>query len=175
MQAGETIQFGDHSWQVLETAGDRAFLVSKNIVGTGSFHKEHSDVAWESCSLRKWLNGKFLKSFSPADRARIVKTRIRNTNSPKFNTSGNGYTDDFVFLLSYDEVARFFKTNEERVATYNGAVYWWWLRTSGYTNQRAVKIKDLGGAGIYANGYIDTPGERVTLEGGIRPALWIKK
>ena len=144
---------------------------------TGKYHKEFTDITWEQCSLRKYLNGKFLRTFDAADRAKIIETRITNRNNPIFGTSGGKDTKDFIFLLDLDEVKRFFPANEDRTILYNGSVHWWWLRSPGHNNARAVKIKDLGGAShsLYADGVIDEFGERIALDGGgIRPSLWMR-
>jgi len=175
MQIGNIIKFGDYDWRVMDIDSGRAFLVSDGIVGLGKYHKEFSDITWEHCSLRKNLNGKFLKSFSAAERARIIETKVNNLNNPTHGTKGGKATKDFVFLLSYDEARRFFPSDETRTVIHNGSAHWWWLRTLGQNSARAMVVKAQGGVGIYANGALDIPGERIAQDGGgIRPAMWIK-
>ena len=178
IDAGSVVKFGAHDWRVLEIAGDKALLISIGIIDTGKYHKEFEEVTWEKCSLRRYLNGKFLATFAPKDRAKIIETRIINPHNPisPYRASLNGkYTKDFIFLLSLDEVKRFFPTNESRQAILNGSHHWWWLRSPGENYRQAAFIKDLGGEGNYADGAIGAHGKRVTQDGGgIRPAMWIK-
>jgi len=172
---GSVIQFGKYEWRVLVVSSDKALIISEEILETRQYHKEFTDITWEQCSIRKYLNGKFLQSFASADRKRIVETRIKTPNNPLLNALGGKDTKDFIFLLSLDEVKRYLPTDEDRTVIYCGSAQWWWLRSPGQNNARAAKIGAQGGVGIYANGAIHRAGERiVNNDGGIRPALWIK-
>ena len=172
---GSVIKFGEDDWKVLDLKNDKALLISEEILETRQYHKEFTDITWEHCSLRKYLNGKFLQSFASADRNRIIETRIKTSNNPLLGALGGKDTKDFIFLLSLDEVKRFFPTDDDRTVIYCGSAHWWWLRSPGQSNARAARVNNLGGVGIYANGAISRAGERiVNNDGGIRPALWIK-
>jgi len=172
---GNVIQFGKYEWRVLEVSNNKALLISDGILETRQYHKEFTEITWEQCSLRKYLNGKFLQSFAATDRKKIIETRIKTPNNPLLNASGGKDTKDFIFLLSLDEVKRFFPTDEERTVVYYGSAHWWWLRSPGQNNAQAAIVKAQGGVGKYANGAIGGAGERIIKEdGGIRPALWIK-
>ena len=174
MEIGSMIKFGEHNWRIMDIANDKAFLISCGIIDTGKYHKEFTNITWEHCSLRKYLNGKFLKTFGSDDRAKIIETRINNLNNPLYNTSGGKDTKDYIFLLSLDEVKRFFPTDEDRVVIHHGSAHWWWLRTPGQNSARTIIVKAQGGSNNYADGAIGIPGERIAQDGGgIRPALWI--
>jgi hypothetical protein len=82
-------------------------------------------------------------------------------------TDGGNDTDDWIFLLSLDEIRELSTTHTERIVTYKGEACWWWLRSPGGSAELAVGISETGG--IHANGY-----EVNNLDGGIRPALWLK-
>ena len=69
------------------------------------------------------------------------------------------------FLLSVEEVSRYFADTAERVAYYRGKPRAWWLRDIGIKNHAAFVGKD---------GEISTRGYRVDCAWcGIRPAMWV--
>ena len=175
---GGMITFGKYEWLVLDINKGNAFIISKDILELGQYHKEFAEVTWEQCTLRKYLNGRFLMTFAPNDRARIIETRVQNPHtplSPQFTRLRIRQTKDYIFLLSLDEVKRYFPTNEDRKADYNGAHHWWWLRSPGENYRQAAFIKDLGYEGNYADGAIGAHGKRVAQDGGgIRPVMWVK-
>jgi len=175
IDVNSVIQFGKYDWRVLEAGNDKALLISDGILETRQYHKEFTDITWEQCSLRKYLNGKFLQSFSATNLNRIIKTRIKTPNNPLLNALGGKDTNDFIFLLSLDEVKNLLPTDADRTVIYYGCAHWWWLRSPGQNNALAAIIKSQGGVGKYANGAISEAGERIIKDdGGIRPALWIK-
>ncbi|MCL2378008.1 MAG: DUF6273 domain-containing protein [Defluviitaleaceae bacterium] len=175
---GSIITFGKYDWLVLDISKGNTLLISKDILELGQYHKEFAEVTWEQCTLRRYLNSRFLMAFPPGDRARIIETRIinlHNPQSPHFSRFSIKHTKDFIFLLSLDEVKRFFPTNEDRKASYKGTYHWWWLRSPGENYRQAAFIKDLGYEGNYAHGAIGAHGKRVAQDGGgIRPVMWVK-
>ncbi len=97
----------------------------------------------------------------------------------KWRIPGGNNTTDKVFLLSIDEVKKYFHSDEARkvkataYAKAQGAYVnsdngnsWWWLRSPGYITGRAAYVLTYGS--IYYNGdYVDNS------FGTVRPALWI--
>ena len=112
-EVGDRIEFGGYEWCVLEVAGDRALVLSENILEIKEYDNNYQDVTWESCDLRRYLNGDFYNSFTSAERKRIEETRVVNNDNPWYGTSGGRDTDDMVFLLSLEELVRYFGDSGE--------------------------------------------------------------
>lgn len=167
----ETVTFGSYyknnsntkepiEWIVLEKTNGKALLITKYGIDCKKYNETYTDVTWETCSLRYWLNNTFLNNaFSNEER-----NKIQNTS-------------DKVFLLSIEEAKKYFSSSDSRkcqptpYAIQNG-VYtvdgdgWWWLRSPGNSQSSAAYV-DYGGL-VYSNGYRVSRGNDC-----VRPALWI--
>lgn len=166
-------------WIVLERNGSKALLISKYIIDRQKFNESAEATTWERSSIRKWLNNYFYKiAFTDAEKSKILTTTLKNTPNQQHGTSSGNDTNDKIFLLSADEVQKYYKTfNETRCqvtlfAKNNGAYCdgayfgYWWLRTAGQFPQNASYIFYTGG--ISQMGY-DVTGTIF----GVRPAMWI--
>ena len=79
------------------------------------YHHEFTEIAWDNCDLRKWLNADFLKAaFSEEEQQRIRLSDVVNDDNRKYGTSGGNNTRDLIFCLSLAEAERYFKNNDER-------------------------------------------------------------
>jgi len=117
-------------------------------------------------------------NFCLQEKSKILTTSLRNNPNPQHGTSSGNDTYDKIFLLSTDEVKKYFKADNETrcqvtlFAKNNGAYCdgayfgYWWLRTSGQFAQNATYIFYTGG--VSAMGY-DVTGTIF----GVRPAMWI--
>lgn len=185
------VRFGKYLWRVLDVQNGRALLLTEEILEERCYNSKWARVTWETCDLRKYLNGTFLQSFSGQEQERIAKTEIRNADNPWYGTSGGRDTVDQVFLLSIDEVVKYFgdsgdlrarkgwyyengedvpyyindEYNSARIVKYRGEEGWWWLRSPGYDSGYAAGVVDDGGLGVL--------GDNVFLALGVRPALWL--
>ena len=186
--AGTTHTFGAYNhgistqsiqWIVLERNGNKALLISKYIIDRQKFNESAEAVDWERSSIRKWLNNYFYKiAFTETEKSKILTTTLKNTPNQQHGTSSGNDTNDKIFLLSADEVQKYYKTfNETRCqvtlfAKNNGAYCdgayfgYWWLRTAGQFPQNASYIFYTGG--VSQMGY-DVTGTIF----GVRPAMWI--
>lgn len=167
-------------WLVLQFKGNEALLVSWNALDCRPYHHEDSDITWENCDLRKWLNSEFLKeAFTPEEQSMIKLSKVVNDDTPEYGTPSGNSTRDRIFCLSFAEAERYFKNDRERIcraaapADAHGAFTdrhgycWWWLRTSGYSN------RDASFAGT--DGALSPCGENVASSyNAVRPALWVK-
>lgn len=172
-------------WLVLAKEDSKILLISEKGLDCQKYNDIHADVTWETCSLRKWLNGTFLDAaFSPEERIRIVSTTVSADKNPKYITNPGNSTTDKVFLLSINEANQYFNNDEARkcvptaYAIANGArasnryekdgaaTYWWWLRSRGY-GQFLATFVDLDGSVYYCGFGADYD------RGCVRPALWI--
>jgi len=192
----QNLQFGDYMWFVLDVQNDKALLITEDIIEKRSYNDAWTGVTWETCGLRKYLNGKFLQKFTKEDQRKIVETQISNPDNLWYGTPGGWNTFDKVFLLSLEEVDRYFgnsgdyqnkrrkgyehgkwvTTNNgwylsnahdgDRAAKFGNEACWWWLRSPGSIGSRAA---DVAGSGdVYIIG-----GDVIVASGGVRPALWL--
>jgi hypothetical protein len=116
-------KLGRYYWRILEVRDGRAaLLLAKNIVGYTFYkfyNKDEIDGTWEQCTLRQYLNGEFYRNFSRLDRARILDANNENPNNQWYGTKGGNATTDKIFLLSIDEVVRYFGDSGD-LASRNG-------------------------------------------------------
>lgn len=96
-------------WIILSQNDSEILLLSKYALDCKPYNTEQTNVTWESCSLRKWLNEEFYKdAFSEEDKKRIIENSTMNSYTNKYGIGGGNDTKDKVFLLSLSEV-----TNKE--------------------------------------------------------------
>ena len=172
-------------WNVLAIDGENALLLSKHCLDYQPYNDEVridnklSDVTWETCSLRKWLNNSFYNySFSTEIKRLIIPTVLKN-NKPneEYGTCGGNDTTDKLFLLSSDEVEKYLGTefytgsrrqgisqSEFQEAKYKRAT--WWLRSAGSDLRRACYVDEFSNA-------VSDSGDEVDLWHYVRPAMWI--
>ena len=120
---GDTVTYGHYpqtaegndetpiEWLVLDVQGDKALLLSRYGLDTKPYNEKDTIVTWETCTLREWLNGKFLnRAFSAEEQKAIPVTDVDNGESQGYSgwsTEGGNDTQDKVFLLSYAEAHRY--------------------------------------------------------------------
>ena len=171
----------DVEWLVLDVKGGKALLVSKYALDCKPYNTSYTDVTWETCTLRKWLNNDFLgAAFSADEKAMIPTVTVSADENPDYSTNPGNATQDQVFLLSITEANKYFSSDSARqceptdyavasgayVNSDNGNFCWWWLRSPGNTQNRAADA-DSGGD-------VDERGLRVDyFTTAVRPALWI--
>ena len=186
VQAGDTIQFGEHAWRVLEVRDGRALILSDEILELRPYHSNHAGITWEHCSLREYLNGWFYDNrFTTDEKNKIAEVRNSNPANQWFEISGGENTIDKVFLLSLEEVVRYFgdsgqlankpdyvhyisdEYDSNRVAVVNDTkeASDWWLRSPGTNSYYAARVVYDGR--VYVNGFY------VYNDLGVRPALWL--
>ena len=166
-------------WVILKQDKKKSLLLSAYGLDAKPYNDEWKDITWEDCTLRKWLNEEFFNSaFNAEEQQRIITTKLKNTDNPKYNTPGGNDTEDKVFLLSIDEAEKYLPTNLQRqvaptpYAVKQGAGCWnnncwWWLRSPGGD--------PYGAANVYDDGSIDDDGGSVDIDGdAVCPALWVE-
>lgn len=200
---GSTIPFGAYNWRILDIKNNTALIITEDIVELRAFHDDYKDITWADCWLRKYLNGEFYNKFNTADKSRIIPIVNKNPDNQWYGSKGGEDTQDNIFLLSIEEVVcQYFgdsssklynpgknqrywferkdKNNSKRTATFEGCKWWWWLRSPGRVNVKAVYIHGDGNIGIQGNNILKcnisscfhpVNGDN---RGGVRPALWLK-
>ncbi len=192
VKAGDTIKFGhyeqynDHSngpeeieWDVLKKEKDRILIITKKGLDSKPYNTEYTSVTWETCTLRKWLNGEFLQTaFSEEEQKQISETS--SSDAVDHDIENEYLTQDKVFLLSEKEADELYKTDEERlckpteyaiaqgVFVFNGQCGRWWIQSHSTEESSKALIID-------AFGHIYKRGDNVNLgNSAVRPALWIR-
>ena len=144
-------------WIVLANDGHTATLISKYGLDAKQYNMEYESVTWESCTLRKWLNGDFLNAaFSAEEQARLETVTVTADKNPKYDTNPGNDTQDKVYLLSIDEVNALFSSDDARkcqateyakvqgVYVGDSGNCWWWLRSPGLNSHDAVYVTSDG-------------------------------
>jgi len=177
-------------WIVLKEEEHRCLCISKYLLDCRPYHNLSEKVIWKDCTLRNWLNHVFLMTaFSVEEREKILLSDVVN---PAENTQ------DYIFLLNYDEVEEYFDDEVEDYVDYEerGAVTtayarqqgaWfldedceeknkgiWWLRYFGEEYEEMEGKYDFISC-VNFDGYIEQAAKDVAeLDCCIRPAFWLR-
>ena len=163
IEVGSTVSFGVFEnqpieWQVLEVKDNKALLLSKHILFKTAYDINGSGT-WKTSSLRQYLNGDFYENcFTKSEKNAIITSNIK-VNS--------GDSKDRIYLLSVDEVNKYFKNVQERIAvSLDGCEDWWWLRCRGYYSVYFAACVHSGGSVHVRGGHAgnDSSGVRVALQ-----------
>ena len=182
------IDFGNYKWLKLDECSNEILVLSKDVLENRPYNENFDSVNWESCTLRKYLNGEFLQRFTEEQKAKISKKSIINSGNHWFGTEGGDNTNDRIFLLSIEEVVKYFgdsgqlenrnpenrnwiddQYNSKRIATdiNNKSCLRWHLRSPGKNNYHFSYVAGKGK--IHMSGY------NVHYDNfGVRPAMWLK-
>lgn len=203
IRVNDKITFGDYEWCVLDIKHSTALIITEDMIELRTYHNKSGDITWAGCELRKYLNDEFLKNFTEKDKARIILTTLVNLDNPWFGTIGGDNTIDKIFLLSIEDVVcKYFGdssknlqipkgkykywftrkdvNNAKRISAYCGYTWWWWLRSPGRKQVKAVYVHGDGNIGIQGNNAFKCNLSGVyhpvnkDVRGGVRPALWLK-
>lgn len=198
-KVGDSVKFGlyeqddnlsngkeEITWIVLDIEGNKALLISKYALDCQPYNSFDTDVTWEECSLRNWMNDEFLNfAFNGMCQELICSSTLSADNNPRYSIDPGEATNDKVFLLSITEANRLFTSNEARLCgvtpfakargvetsstykTVSGeATCRQWLRTTGSIQSRALAIDNDGSADDYRGVYVYS-------REAVRPAMWI--
>lgn len=170
----------DIEWLVLAKEGNKALVISKYALDCQRYNTSNTDVTWETCSLRKWLNGTFLSAaFNSEEQNSIISSTVTADKNPSYRISPGNNTTDKVFLLSITEVNKYFSSDSARQCsatayakaqgayTNTGNGYcWWWLRSPGRNSNDAADVLHDGSVYDFGSDVNDS-------DDAVRPALWI--
>ena len=172
-------------WLVLakDIKNGKALLLSKYVLDWEGFANcpilgSGYETSWEDSYLRLWLNDEFIKeNFSAEEQERILPVNLAGIGD-------NGEENiDKVFLLSVDEVKKYFPHSEDAAAfmpyilsvgnpgtkdfpiELDYDTYYWWTRTSGITKDLVVCVHYDGSLHEFDSNCDEL---------GVRPAMWVK-
>lgn len=178
-------------WLVLKNDGSKALLISKYALDCQKYNTTDTSVTWETCTLRRWLNGSFINSaFSAEEQKQILHTTVTSDRNPSYSTYPGNNTKDKVFLLSIAEAQKYFSSDSnfssDSTGQCQGTAYCfaqggdqdsdgrcsWWLRSPDYFSRDCVSIvNNYGVAGCQL--YHVTRSLPFSDGITVRPALWI--
>jgi len=149
-------KFEPIQWRVLSDTNGELFVLAEKILASRAYNQVSTNVTWETCTMRSWLNNDFYNiAFNSTEQAKIKTSAVVNEDNPWYGTDGGNNTNDKVFLLSYSEVMNpayglssiyndydtarraqgtdFAKSNGLWVSTYSSYLgnSRWWLRAPG--------------------------------------------
>ncbi|HJI69623.1 MAG TPA: DUF6273 domain-containing protein [Oscillospiraceae bacterium] len=182
----------DIEWLVLAKENNRVLVISDKALDCQPYNSSYTDVTWENCTLRKWLNNDFVNAaFTAEERAKIPMVTVSADKNPKYPYTNPGEaTKDKVFLLSIVEAEKYFASDEARMCvpteyaisngvftsdlfiTYTRESYTkcgkatcpWWLRSPGDGQNHATTVE------VYKS--IAIPPVNSDSD-AVRPAMWI--
>lgn len=155
-------------WIVLRKNNDKALLISRYGLDAQPFDENQKFIDWQSCSLRDWMNSSFFDAMFEDSEKRFIQ---------KAGTDAGTAAGDNLFLLSAEDVMRYFPLSENRkvkptpyciamgARTGKDDCCWWWLRSPGVGGDHV--------AHVYFNGSLDSDALPNYADGAVRPALWI--
>lgn len=92
-------------WYVLDVADGKALLLSVYILDCKPYHDNNTNVTWENCTLRSWLNDEFYNTaFGDDDKSYIILSNIENNEESYSETGVVNSTVDNIFLLCNEEL-----------------------------------------------------------------------
>lgn len=200
-QVGNLVKFGHYEqdcevlngaedilWVVLERNGNELKLMSLYCLDTMPYNDRMVSVTWETSSIRAYLNNDFYNAaFTADEQSRMVQATVVNNDNPQYGTPGGEDTQDWVYLLSLEEVQQYWLLPAMETGAYSqlyaqATPYcmtrpiwleiaglnrcWWWLRSPGSTDGAAAEV---GSGGYFSLGGcpVETP------ERAIRPVIHV--
>ena len=169
-------------WIVLAISGSKKLVISQNSLFEKHYHDPTTeDSTWETCELRKYLNGSFYNStFNSEEKNIIIKSFVsaeENPQYPKGYFMGNKYTgssagnntNDYVFIISVSEAEKYFYNDNDRKCALigNSNPSSWWLRNGGQTQISATTVSRDGSILLMG---LTKSSDNIA----VRPAMWLE-
>ena len=166
---------GEVSWIVLDIKGDQVLVISEYVLDCVPYNEKKTNVTWETCTLRSWLNNDFLNTaFTEDEQSIIALSTVKAELNPEHDTHPGNNTQDRIFVLSVNEAESYFGSNlgkcpatiyavENGADTFQGKSYWW-LRSPGSNHKNATLVMSGGNCASFSVNKDDV---------GVRPAMWI--
>ena len=169
------------NWQVLDVdrVNNRALVISEKVLtsmkpyttATSDNYSTYT-YSWANCDINTYLNGSFISEYgldnvSMASVSHSTEAYTFADNSSSGTSATATTSSEKVFLLSVSEAKSYFAGNRARVAyDLAGSTALWWLRSPGSGRCYFVASVDY-------YGYVNSYGDLVYYQLGLRPAFWI--
>ena len=161
-QPGDTVRWGHYEqdqnadngqeeieWIVLSVENGQAYMISKYVIDEQPYNSVWTDVTWESCSLRGWLNESFYQTaFSREEQSKIIPQLTDFDFTIEWdNFSHHFHFEDYVSMLGEGEAEKY----KDALGEY----------TMGYDVHLLPKfvVKEWWLKGLYAYGSLKSTGE----------------
>lgn len=181
----ERITFGGMDWRVLDYRDNKKLIISDKAITSMAYKADGCATTWEESDVRIYLNNDFYNQFATEEKNKICETENTNEANVLYGTSGGKNTLDRVFLLSCNEVERYFPRSEDRVVhDQKNNTAMWLLRTpgrdrefvcnvnsSGYLDEHGILVMNASNNSVELRSVIKDYASGVN--GSIRPAMWI--
>ncbi|MBQ1412128.1 MAG: toll/interleukin-1 receptor domain-containing protein [Clostridia bacterium] len=168
-------------WRVIAMEDGKALLLTEYVIDHRAYDETESykNADWEDCTLRHWLHEVFLKeAFSKEEREKIVPVITSEDTGDGDDTEGWDDVQDWVFMLSIEEVRHYLVSNDNAKGLVTDAAYEseydsderygnWWLRSPGGKQGNTAYIRYSGSANSYGKAAI-------SHSIGVRPAVWVR-
>lgn len=182
---GTTVYYGDKAYYVLDKDGGlnghssksgHMLLLLKGVLELSGrkFDDVNSDWNDENCDIRNDLNGDYFlnqsNGFTTTEKSAIGETAINqgNTDNGGYTSYPTGERSNKIFLLDRGDLQNtaYGFTNNGTAQAEPACTNWWWLRSPGNTDDKAMDMKIDG---------LVVDGHSVTVtNGSARPALNLK-
>ncbi len=159
-EVGDVVAFGRYTWYVTDKTDGICTLLCQGPAAEMAYNDNKTDITWENCSLRRWLNEDFYSSkFSDGEKASIVTTHNTFTeDDSSYEMDCGNDTDDKVYLFTYSES----KTVSDEIRECGID---WWLRSPGKRQNEAQYIMGRSA---------DQMGNSVDNFLGVRPVIRVR-
>ena len=170
---GKDSEDNPYKWLVLDvdTENKKALLIMDGYIDTMYMFADDEVHTWENSQIREYLNFQpnMDVMFTAEEQEFILETAVSNPANPKTGVSSGKDTTDRLFLLSAQEMEKYFENPEDRVVyDAEGNPVGQYLRTAGGEESYfAMIIQDNSGEIDY-NGSYGYSGAYA-----IRPAMWV--
>ncbi|MBO6134898.1 MAG: InlB B-repeat-containing protein [Lachnospiraceae bacterium] len=170
-------QYEPIRWEIITQNENEALLIPEKIIDDQAYNNS-SNITWENCSIRSWLNNTFITgAFTSNQISVILEKTIHTTGAPTYPDSN---TLEKVFLLSTSEIdgysgvmgsataqaTPYAKAKNNSALKVRDGNSPWWLRNL-YSSSEAY-IVDYNGYLPWIYGLVDDK-----YWGGVRPVFYI--
>lgn len=183
-----------YDWRVLKIEGNEALVISEKVLDSNFNTDSWNDgIAFNTSGEKNNYNISNVQRKVNEFKSKLTTNAISNTRKITVGTKDSEYVfnenDDSVFLLSYQEIKKYFPTDNQRIG-YNGVspmIYWTRSGDRIKTADKCDPIIENGkevdrictGEKINNNNamFVSYNGELISADAstkvGIRPALWL--
>lgn len=191
---GTVFSWQGYDWKVLKIEGNEALVISEKVLdSTFDANSWSNGVAFGTSGEKNNYNSSNVQQKVNEFKNKLTTNAISNTRNITVGTKDSEYVfnenDDGVFLLSYQEVKKYFPTDNQRIG-YNGVspmIYWTRSGDRIKTADKCDPIIENGkeidrictGEKINNDNamFVSYNGELISADAstevGIRPALWL--
>ena len=148
-------------WRVLSVDGEDAFLLADQNLDSQPYNDEYTDVTWETCTLKNWLNGIFLNNAFSTEEQKVMGEVCLLTKDEAWSKT-YGFDEEYGTDSRTRESSNTPYAIECGASTTKGNGYWW-LKTLGNGLSFAMSVGYMGNP--TTKGYVNSVG------GAVRPAL----